>query len=155
MKKMIAIAAALLLAQAAQAHVALEQHSAIAGSYQKLTFRVGHGCQGSATRAITVVLPEGVGSVKPMPKQGWKIAISPTEISWTGGPLPDEYYDEFTMQVKLSPEAGKRYFKIVQGCVKGSTAWDELPGEANVKLKAPAPVLDVLPSEAAAPAHVH
>jgi uncharacterized protein YcnI len=154
MKKMIAIAAALLLAPAAHAHVTLEQRSATAGSYQKLTFRVGHGCQGSATRAITVVLPEGVGSVKPMQKQGWKIAISPTEISWTGGPLPDEYYDEFTMQVKLSPEAGKRYFKIVQGCVKGSMAWDELPGDANVKLKAPAPVLDVLPSEAA-PVHVH
>ena len=154
MKKLIANAAVLLLAQTAHAHVTLEQRSATAGSYQKLTFRVGHGCQGSATRAITVVMPEGVGAAKPMPKQGWKIAISPTEITWTGGPLPDEYYDEFSMQVKLSQEPGKRYFKVVQACVKGSMAWDELPGEANVKLKAPAPVLDVLPSEAA-PAHVH
>jgi len=99
-------------------------------------------------------MPEGVSAAKPMPKQGWKIAISPTGITWTGGPLPDAYYDEFSMQVKLSPEAGKRYFKVVQTCVKGSMAWDELPGDADVKLKAPAPVLDVLPSEAApAPEH--
>ncbi|UGQ47901.1 YcnI family copper-binding membrane protein [Massilia endophytica] len=153
MKKTIAMAA-MLLAATAHAHVTLEQRSATAGSYQKLTFRVGHGCEGSATRAITVVLPEGVSTAKPMPKQGWKIDISPQKIRWTGGPLPDDFYDEFTMQVKLSQEAGKRYFKVVQTCMKGSMAWDQLPDGSGTKLKAPAPVLDVQPAEATS-AHVH
>src|SRR5438094_337046 len=104
--------AAALAAPAAQAHITLEQSSAPAGAYQKLTFRVGHGCDGSATNGITVVLPEGVNGAKPMPKAGWTIATTDgkldapamahgaavtsavREVSWKGGPLPDSQYDE-------------------------------------------------------------
>ena len=52
--------AAASLAGAAQAHITLEQPSAEAGSTYKAVFRVGHGCDGSPTRAITVHLPPGV-----------------------------------------------------------------------------------------------
>ncbi len=163
--------AAAMLASTAQAHITLEQSSAPAGAYQKLTFRVGHGCEGAATSGLTVMLPESVIGAKPMPKAGWKITAvdgklsvpveshgksitsAVREISWKGGPLPDAQYDEFSMQVKLPDEPGKVYFKIVQQCGKTSVAWDEMPGDANVKLKAPAPVLEVLP--ASAPAHQH
>jgi uncharacterized protein YcnI len=57
-KKTFLIAAA-LLASSAQAHITLEQDSARAGSYQKLTFRVGHGCDGSpkAPAPVLNVLP--------------------------------------------------------------------------------------------------
>ena len=44
----------------ALAHITLEQPSAEAGSYYKAVFRVGHGCDGSPTQAITVHLPPGV-----------------------------------------------------------------------------------------------
>jgi uncharacterized protein YcnI len=149
MKHIIAMAAATLLASTAHAHITLEQKSATAGSYQKLTFRAGHGCQGSATREITVTLPDGVKGAKPMPKQGWQIQMTPSSVTWTGGPLPDEYYDEFVMQVKLPADAGTRYFKVVQTCVKGSAAWDDVaPGS-----KSPAPALEVLPAAAAEHAH--
>eukprot|EP01032_Pedospumella_encystans_P023293 gene23294-26366_t len=142
---------------AAQAHVTLEQATGQASSYQKLTFRVGHGCDGSPTKAITVILPESVTGAKPMPKPGWKIdtvqgklsvpveshgrkiTTAVREVTWRGGPLADEHFDEFTVQAKLPAEPGKLYFKIVQECVKGSMAWDELPGEAGVKVLAPAP----------------
>lgn len=170
MKKPFLIAAA-LMASAAQAHITLEQDTARAGSYQKLTFRVGHGCDGSPTKAITVTMPESVIGAKPMPKPGWnirlvegklavpveshgrRIASAVRDVSWSGGPLPDAYYDEFSVQVKLPAEPGKLYFKIVQQCEKGSVAWDELPGEAGVKVKAPAPVLNVLPAEGAVHQH--
>jgi uncharacterized protein YcnI len=170
MQKTLMIAAALLAAQA-HAHVTLEQTTGVADSYQKLTFRVGHGCDGSATKAITVMLPESVTGTKPMPKAGWKIrtvegklsvpveshgrkiAAAVREVTWSGGPLPDEYFDEFTVQAKLPAEAGKLYFKVVQECVKGTVAWDELPGEAGVKVKAPAPVLTVVPAEGAVHQH--
>jgi periplasmic copper chaperone A len=166
-----AAAACSLLAAPSHAHVTLEQQTGLADSYQKLTFRVGHGCDGSPTRAITVMLPESVTGTKPMPKPGWqirtvegklsvpveshgrKVTSAVREVTWSGGPLADAYFDEFTVQVKLPAEAGKLYFKIVQECVKGSLAWDELPGEAGVKLKAPAPVLNVLPAEGAAHQH--
>lgn len=165
--------AAVLLATQAQAHVTLEQTSGVADTYQKLTFRVGHGCDGSPTKSITVLLPESVVGTKPMQKAGWKIktvegklsvpveshgrkiSTAVREVKWSGGPLADEFFDEFTVQSKLPAEAGKLYFRVVQECVKGSMAWDEMPGEAGVKLKAPAPFLDVLPADKAAQQHQH
>ncbi|MYM88947.1 DUF1775 domain-containing protein [Rugamonas sp. FT82W] len=151
--------AAALLAPAAQAHVTLEQTTGLAGSFQKLTFRVGHGCDGSATKGLTVSLPEGAASAKPMPKAGWKVDVGTNggvqEISWKGGPLPDAYFDEFVMQVKLPAQPGKLYFRIVQQCDKASVAWDEIPGDGAVKLKAPAPMLEVLPAPAGTAQHQH
>lgn len=141
---------AVMLAPAAQAHVTLEQSTGLAGSFQKLTFRVGHGCDGTATKGLTVSLPEGASNAKPMLKAGWKINVGTNggvqEISWKGGPLPDAYFDEFVVQVKLTSQPGKLYFRVVQQCDKVSVAWDEIPGDSAVKLKAPAPVLEVLPA---------
>ena len=167
----ILLALAAMFSTAAQAHVLLDQTSAPAGSYQKLTFHVGHGCDGQATTGITVMLPESVTGAKPMPKAGWVISMvegklsvpvqadgklvtsTVREITWKGGPLPDAYYDEFTLQAKVPEQPGKVYFKIIQQCEKTSVSWDEMPGDKPVKLKAPAPVLEVLP--AAMPAGHH
>jgi uncharacterized protein YcnI len=169
MKTSIFFFAAILAAPVALAHISLEQTTASAGAYQKLTFRVGHGCDGSATNSITVLLPEGINGAKPMPKAGWSIATvdgklaapvmshgvavtsAVREVSWKGGPLPDAQYDEFSMQVKLADAAGKLYFKVIQGCDKGRAEWSEVPGTPGTKMKFPAPVLDVMP----AADHVH
>ena len=154
----LAISAA-LLAPAAQAHVTLEQGSGVAGSFQKLTFRVGHGCDGAATTGLTVSLPDGASNAKPMLKAGWKINVGSNggvqEISWKGGPLPDAYFDEFVVQVKLAAQPGKLYFRIVQQCGKVSVAWDEIPGDSGARPKAPAPVLDVLPAPEGTATHQH
>ncbi|TFW18107.1 YcnI family copper-binding membrane protein [Duganella callida] len=143
-----------LTAAAAQAHVTLDQSTGNAGSYQKLAFRVGHGCDGKATTGLTITLPEGAGHAKPMPKPGWKIAITDSgalhEISWSGGELPDAYFDEFVIQTKLPDQPGKLYFRVVQQCGNISVAWDQIAGD---NMKAPAPALDVLP--AAANSHSH
>jgi uncharacterized protein YcnI len=163
--------AAMLTAPMAFAHISLEQTTANAGAYQKLTFRVGHGCNGSATNSLTVLVPEGIAGAKPMPKPGWSIATvdgklaapamshgvavtsAVREVSWKGGPLPDSQYDEFSMQVKLPDAAGKLYFKVIQVCDKGRAEWSELPAAAGAKMKFPAPVLEVTP--AADHAHQH
>jgi uncharacterized protein YcnI len=154
--------AAALAAPLAHAHITLEQPSAPAGAYQKLSFRVGHGCEGSATNGITVVLPEGVIGAKPMPKAGWNIGTvdarlnapvvshgvtitsAVREVSWKGGSLPDSQYDEFNMQVKLPEAVGKYYFKVIQQCDKGRAEWSELPGAPGAVMKFPAPVLEVV-----------
>ena len=163
--------AASLAPSVAQAHITLEQTSATAGAYQKLTFRVGHGCEGSATNSITVVLPEGVTGAKPMPKAGWTIATvegklnapvmshgaaitsAVREVSWKGGPLPDSQYDEFSMQVKLPDAAGKYYFKVTQLCDKGRAEWSDIFGAPGATMKFPAPGLEVVP--AAGQVHQH
>ena len=153
MKTAILFAGA-LVASAAQAHVTLEQSSAPAGAYQKLTFRVGHGCQGSATHTLIVKLPEAVASAKPMPKAGWTInSADAREVSWKGGPLADAHYDEFSMQVKLPEMIGKQYFKVTQLCEKGRADWVELPGAPGVALKSPAPAIDIVPAAGAAHQH--
>lgn len=147
----------------AQAHVTLEQNKASAGSYHKLVFKVGHGCEGSATQTLKVTLPEQISFAKPMPKPGWKIVIvrSPLiqaktshgktitdevrEISWSGGDLADAYYDEFSIQVKLGEVAEKLYFKVTQTCENARLDWTEIPfsGISSKDLKYPAPMLEV------------
>ncbi len=153
MLKKSLIACAILAAASAQAHVAVEPASASAGAYQKLTFRVGHGCQGSATHTLTVVLPEAITGAKPMPKSGWVVSsANAREISWKGGPLLDAHFDEFALQVKLPALAGKHYFKVTQLCDQGRLDWVELPS-AGAVLKSPAPMLEIVPAAAAAHHH--
>lgn len=159
--------AALLAAPLAQAHVHLEQKTATAGAFQKLTVRVPHGCAGSATNGVTVLIPEGVISAKPMPKAGWNIATvdaklaAPVllhgvtltsvvrEVSWKGGPLPDAQYDEFNLQVKMPDAAGKYYFKVLQLCDKGRSDWVDVPATPGAAMKFAAPMVDVVPAPAA------
>jgi uncharacterized protein YcnI len=140
--------AALLAAPLAHAHITVAPATAPAGAYQTLVFKVGHGCTGSATTGITVQLPEGV-TAKPMPKAGWTITTAPREIAWRGGPLPDAYYDEFTLQAKLPDAAGRLVFKVGQQCEKGRVDW----ADVDPASKTPAPVLEVVP--AALPMHHH
>ncbi len=148
----------------AQSHITLEQNSAPASSYYKATFKVGHGCDGSATTGITIQIPEGVMGAKPMPKPGWTLEIRTgklekpieahgkritervTQISWKGGPLPDTYYDEFVLMGQLPPEKGTLWFNVIQDCEKGQTAWTEQPstGQSAHELAHPAPKLEVI-----------
>src|SRR3954465_7840184 len=99
---------------AAPAHITLETKEAAVGAPYKAVLRVPHGCEGSATIGLRIRVPDGMIAIKPMPKPGWKIETvtgkypktysffhgaklseGVTEISFTGGNLPDAYYDEF------------------------------------------------------------
>jgi len=155
--------------------VTLDQPSAQAGSYHKLTFKVGHGCDGSPTNSFSVSLPEAASGAKPMPKAGWKletrsaplatpytshgktISNDVREVVWSAGSLPDAYYDEFSIHVKLSDTLGKQYFKVTQLCDKGRWDWIEIPseGQSRKDLKAPAPVLEVVGKSEVHAEHKH
>ena len=169
MKSFALLFAAAFAAPLASAHVSLEQTSAPAGSYQKLTFRIGHGCKGSPTTSLIVSLPAAVTGAKPMPKPGWTISLGAGavdtpkgktgadavhEVSWSGGSLPDDYYDEFSMQVRLPDTPGKIYFKVAQLCAEGRWDWVQTPAD-GVEITAPAPMLEVLPAAPAADHHHH
>jgi uncharacterized protein YcnI len=167
-KIMLPAAAMLALATGtASAHITLETEEAAAGSSYKAVLRVPHGCDGSATVRITVKIPEGVIGVKPMPHPGWKLDIvtgkyaraydyygskldqGVTEISWSGGNLPDAYYDEFVfrgMLVADLPE-GVIYFPVVQECEKGVDRWIEIPEAGKPEPEGPAPGVKVLPKK--------
>lgn len=165
------LAAAILVAGPAFSHITLEVPQAtIAGSY-KAVLRVPHGCKGSATTAIRVQIPEGMIGVKPQPKAGWTLHIvkgkyakphklySSTvdsgvqEISWTGGSLPDEDYDEFTFMSYLSgdlPAGGTLYLPVVQECGTDVTRWIDKPSggkAAGHHEGTPAPTIKLLPKQ--------
>ena len=141
-------AGALACIGSAFAHVTLERAEAPVGASYKAILRVPHGCDGSATTAIRVRLPEGVIGVKPMPKPGWtldvvtgkypkayslrgaKVSEGVTEVAWSGGKLPDAHYDEFVFTAVIADELlpGRTiYFPVVQDCEKGVHRWIEIP----------------------------
>ena len=157
----------------ASAHITLENKQApVAGGY-KAVFKVPHGCEGSPTTAVKVRIPQGVIDVKPMPKAGWKLDVvkgkypapvdmhgtkmteGVTEVDWSGGKLPADFYDEFVFISTLgdSLEAGKMlYFPVVQECEKGVNRWIEFPAGGHMDHEGhgggaatPAPGLMLLP----------
>jgi uncharacterized protein YcnI len=163
----LACLALLVVAAPGRAHVTLDPAPARADAYYKAVLRVPHGCSGSPTRRIRVRIPEGVTSVKPQPKPGWTLEVTHTklarplddghggkitevvgEVSWSGGRLPDEQFDEFAMMLKLPDAAGATlYFPVVQDCEQGVHRWIELPeaGRSGRELKEPAPSLLLSP----------
>ena len=155
---------------AAFAHITLETQEAPVGSTYKAVLRVPHGCDGKATTAVRVQIPEGVISVKPMPKPGWTLQTKKgryeksyqlygeavtsgvKEVDWSGGSLPDEFYDEFVFRGTLAadlPVDQKIYFPVVQECDGATTRWIEIPaaGQDEDALEDPAPGLNLLPKK--------
>ena len=151
----------------AMAHVTLETPKAPPDSSYKAVLRVPHGCDGKPTVAIRVKVPEGVIVAKPMPKPGWELTTtkskyaqsydyfgSPvtegvTEIAWTGGKLPDEWYDEFVFRARLTgfPQGTMVYFPVVQECTDGVVdRWIEIPapGKSADDYEAPAPGVEIV-----------
>ncbi len=147
-------AGAILAAMAAPAfaHVTLEVGEAPVGSTYKAVLRVPHGCSGAATTSITLRVPEGFISAKPMPKAGWTLDIKTgdyantyklygsdvksgaVEISWSGGNLPDNQYDEFVVRGTLASDLKPGtvlYFPIIQTCTTGEEDWIDTSGSED------------------------
>lgn len=151
----------------AAAHVSLEVPSAAVGSTYKAVLRIPHGCEGKATTAIKVWIPEGFINVKPMPKADWELQTvvsgyegsyelhgnplteGVTEVVWSGGELPDAYYDEFVFRGTVAatvPEGTTLYFPAVQLCDGAEEAWIDVTGAEDAEM--PAPSLELGPAEA-------
>jgi len=168
-RTLLVAAGALVSICTASAHITLETREAPIGAPYKAVLRVPHGCDGTATVALRVRVPDGMIAVKPMPKPGWKIDTvngkyprtydyfhcaklteGVTEVRFSGGNLPDAYYDEFVLTGFLAAdlEAGQTlYFPVVQECEKGVHRWIEIPaaGKSSADYPEPAPALKLLP----------
>ena len=153
---------------AADAHVTLANAVTAQNSYYKAALQVPHGCDGAATTAIRVQIPEGVIGVKPMPKPGWTLTKitgkyekaydnhgTPltegiTEVAWSGGNLADDEYDEFVLRGSIAADlaiGSMLYFPIVQECADGVVErWIEIPAgdQTSDDLELPAPGIKLL-----------
>ena len=168
----VAAAAFACLGGAASAHVTLEQKEATVGGGYKAVLKVPHGCKGAPTNTVRVRIPEGMIAVRPMPKPGWKLETvkgpyaktydfyhnaklseGVKEVVWSGGDLPDEFYDEFVLSGFLTadlPANTTLFFTVVQECPGGAAErWIEVPkgGEQPSSLEKPAPGLKLLPKQ--------
>jgi copper(I)-binding protein/uncharacterized protein YcnI len=144
----LAAFAALFAAGTASAHVVADPAEAKPGSYFRTALRVGHGCgAGKPTTAIRVAIPDGISSVSAQPKPGWEIKVETTKlekpvdaghgrmtdtvvsaVSWSGGSLPNEQFDEFGLVLKLPNEPGRQYWlPVMQTCAGGEVRWDQVP----------------------------
>jgi uncharacterized protein YcnI len=157
-------AIALAMGPAAGAHVTASPNAGPAGSSFVTYFRIGHGCDGSATTALRIEIPAEVTGVKPQPKSGWTLKIDHdpaapatgnadhppprpvTAVTWSGGPLPDEEWDQFGLSMKLPKGVGAVVFPAVQTCEQGEERWIDPPStDPNVRLSHPAPVVTLTP----------
>lgn len=160
-------------AGAASAHVSLETKQAPVGAGYKAVFNVPHGCDGAATTEVRIDIPEGVIAVKPMPKPGWTLSLQKgdyartyafyhgetksagvKQVTWSGGELPDDFFDQFTLSTYIAgelPPDTKLAFPVTQKCANGKEqAWSEVPadGQDAHSLEHPAPQLALVAGEA-------
>lgn len=163
----ISLFALLASAGLANAHSSLEQSEAKAGSFYKAVLRIPHGCDGKATTAVKIELPEGFVSGQPQPKAGWKVETAKgdyaesykvhgkdvtsgvKQVTWSEGDLPSDYYDEFVVVGQLAKfdKDTTLSFPVTQFCgTDDSVAWTEITkeGQNSHDLEHPAPQLRVL-----------
>lgn len=111
-------------------------------------------------------IPEGFYNVKPMPKTGWtletvtgpyeqsydnhgtELTEGVKEIVWSGGNLPNEWYDEFVFRGSFAStlEPGTFYFPSIQECENGEEAWIDVTSDESAEM--PAPSLELVPAAA-------
>jgi uncharacterized protein YcnI len=147
----IAGAAALVTlasATASFAHIVADPAEAKPGSYFRTALRVGHGCgAGKPTTAVRVTIPAGIVNASAQPKPGWEIKVETAKlekpvdaghgrmtdtvvsaITWSGGSLPNEQFDEFGLVLKLSDTVSQQLaLPVVQTCAGGEVRWDQIP----------------------------
>ncbi|WIJ26899.1 YcnI family protein [Devosia sp. RR2S18] len=148
----------------AQAHIVLQSKEAQLGASYPAVLVVGHGCGGEAPTRVSCPDPGRTlqSYARPMPKAGWDIETvagpyetpfmnhgtelteGVKEISWTGGSLPDDFFDEFTFRGTFAenPEEGTTfYFSVIQTCGSDEDAWIDQSGNEDVEFPAPAVTL--------------
>jgi uncharacterized protein YcnI len=142
MKSLLSVSALVTLlcvAAPADAHVSISSGPATAGRSQKITFSVGHGCEGADTVALRVEIPAGVTSVRGLSGPFGKPAIegpaaAVTAVSWRKPNsevlAEDVGYYELSLRARVDDVPFTRlHFRVVQTCrtaagVESTVAWE-------------------------------
>jgi len=141
----------------ADAHVSIASGPAFANKSQKITFGIGHGCDGDDTLKIKVTIPAGISSVRAlrsdfgMPVITRDVDNNVTSVEWQKPDAElldnDEAYYEMTIRARVADAPfTKIYFAVEQTCQSDTGTqtvvnWSALPGETGE----PAPSLLVVP----------
>ncbi len=118
------------------AHVTVKPNQVGVAAYQ--TFVMGVPVEKEVpTTTLRLVIPEGLKSVTPNVKPGWKIEIKRqsegeaakvTEITWTGGSIPSGQRDEFAFSAQAPAQETQLQWKAYQTYADGTVVnWDQDP----------------------------
>ena len=82
--------------------------------------------------------------LKPYTYYGSKVDEGVKEVVWSGGKLPDDFYDEFVLRAYLTDSlkpGSTLYWPVVQECEKGVERWIQIPaaGKSDDDYETPAP----------------
>jgi uncharacterized protein YcnI len=159
MKKLFTVlgGAALLLlgvAAPASAHVEPTVEEAPAGGYTTFGLVIPHGCDGEGgdTVKVEVQMPDGVETATAGYLPGWEATVDgsdPVVVSWEGGPLPHDQFQEFGVSVLLPDTPDETaLFPTIQTCASGEEiAWIEETPEGGEEPEHPAPAIALVESE--------
>lgn len=152
--------ATVLLGTAAYGHIGIVG-TGVANTSQEIVFSIGHGCEGQDTASVTVDIPEGVASVRPVSSAAFPLTSTTsadgriTSVTWSkaaGTVLPgDTNYYTVSLRARLPNTPFTRvHFPAHQRCTDANGAnetvvdWAALPGASDAG--SPAPGLAILPA---------
>lgn len=170
----VCMAALLLLAGVASAHVTANPGTAEQGSYTKVSFRVPNERDAASTTTLEVDFPTDhpIASVETRAVPGWTASVEKaklakpiktddgevtetvSKITWTGGKIPPEAFEDFDVSMgPLPTDATELVFKALQSYDNGEVVrWIETAPPGAPEPAHPAPVLKLTPASGAAAA---
>ncbi len=128
----VASALAIVVAAPAFAHVTVQPNEAGVGSFSRFVVRVPNETPDAATTKVEVQFPETVTNVSFQPKEGWdrtvkmKTLDEPIEVfgeevtevvdtvTWSGGSIEPEEFDEFGFSIRTPDDPGALEFPALQ-----------------------------------------
>ncbi|RHY94241.1 hypothetical protein DYB37_000828 [Aphanomyces astaci] len=152
------VALAVFAVSSVSGHATLNPPVGAPNAYLVTSVRIGHSYPGASTKNVTVGIPTGITTVKPKQIDTWKVDFeyaevngtkAVTQVTWYGGDLPDDLFQDFGLQLKLAdlPNGTVLYFPVTQFTVpNGTLAWTSIPDAAGKLADAahPAPKLTVI-----------
>jgi uncharacterized protein YcnI len=168
-----ALAASVVLAGAASAHVTVSSLDAAPGGYGKVTFRVPNESDTASTVGLRIQVPQeaAMTSFRTQPVPGWTVTLTTSDLDEplqfqgeeissyvsviefradAGGGIAPGEFQEFALSGGPFPEVDELAFPAVQLYSDGNeSAWIEPTVEGQEEPERPAPVL-TLTSEAGA-----
>ena len=160
-----ALAAALVAAGAASAHVSVSSADAAAGDFGRLTFRVPTESDTASTVALWISIPEesAMASLRVQPVPGWTVTTTTSDLQTPleshgeqvtsyvsvvefraadgGGIRPGEF-QEFALSGGPFPDSAQLSYPTVQSYSDGTeAAWIEPTVAGQAEPERPAPVL--------------
>ncbi|HEY5875616.1 MAG TPA: DUF1775 domain-containing protein, partial [Ilumatobacteraceae bacterium] len=133
------LAALLIGAGAASAHIDPDPVEVQAGLPVTVEFRVEHGCDDADTTGMLFEVPPGLTDLEPVAKDGWTTSVDDGVAAFTDGVLDHDTEGTFALSFTAPSAAGPIDFPVVQQCGDTELRWIEIQQDGAEEPENPAP----------------